>query len=133
MMRFANSAHPTGCCLYRGKLPADLAAAAPYLVRLKHESELVRWLLSAGLVGQHWGIFAVARANLKTMRRHFRSLLTVQLPDGKTVYFRFYDPRVLRTFLPTCDREERQVLFGPVVRYWVESEDEEPVLLPFSA
>jgi hypothetical protein len=118
-------------CLYRGELPADLAAAAPYLVRLEQGSALVKWLLLEGW-GRHWGIFAVAKANLRTMRQHFRSLLTVQLPDGKTVYFRFYDPRVFRTFLPTCRDEERQRLFGPILQYWVESGHEETIFLPFS-
>ncbi|MDY6992595.1 MAG: DUF4123 domain-containing protein [Pseudomonadota bacterium] len=93
-------------------------------------TELVKWLLTG--FGQHWGIFAVAKVNLRTMRQHFRSLLTVQLPKGQTVYFRFYDPRVLRTFLPTCDDEQRRLVFGPAMRYWVESGDKEPVLVAFS-
>ncbi len=122
---------PEYCCLYRGELPADLAAAAPYLVRLEYGSALVKWLLLEGF-GRHWGIFAVAKANLRIMRQHFRSLLTVQLPEGKTVYFRFYDPRVFRTFLPTCRLEEQQRLFGPVLQYWVESGKEETIFLPFS-
>jgi hypothetical protein len=106
-------------------------AAAPYLVRLEQSSELMKWLLLEGWE-RHGGIFAVAKANLRTMRQHFRSLLTVQLPEGKTVYFRFYDPRVLRTFLPTCSREEQQRLFGPILQYWVESGKEETIFLPFS-
>jgi hypothetical protein len=116
-------------CLYRGELPADLAAAAPYLVRLEQGSALLEWVLRG--VGKHWGIFAAGPVNLRTMRQHFRRLLTVELPEGKTVFFRFYDPRVLRVFLPTCSREEQQVLFGPVVCYWVEDEGKSPSLLQF--
>ena len=42
--------------------------------------------------------------------------------DGKSLYFRYYDPRVFRVFLPTCDREQLGTMFGPVGRYYVEGE-----------
>ena len=43
--------------------------------------------------------------------------------DGKPLYFRFYDPRVFRVYLPTCNESELEIIFGPVSRYLVESED----------
>ena len=107
-------------CLYRGELEPDLAEAAPYLVRLERGSDFVKWLLTG--YGQHWGILAIAQANLRTLRKHFRSILTAQMPDGKTVLFRYYDPRVLRVYLPTCNAQENQTIFGPVLSYWVEDE-----------
>jgi hypothetical protein len=39
---------------------------------------------------------------------------------GTPFYFRYYDPRVLRVYLPTCNASELQILFGPVARYYVE-------------
>jgi hypothetical protein len=57
------------------------------------------------------------------MRRHFRSFLTVYDPDGKPLLFRYYDPRVLRVYLPTCDARELETVFGPVVAYLLEGED----------
>jgi hypothetical protein len=122
---------PESCCLYRGRLEPDLAAAAPYLIRLEQGSALLDWI--DGGWGKHWGIFAAAKANLRTMRQHFRRLLTVELPEGKVVYFRFYDPRVLRVFLPTCHEEERRLMFGPVLWYGMEGEGEPPSWLPFAS
>ena len=52
---------------------------------------------------------------LEGLRRHFRDLLMMKLPDQKQVYFRFYDPRVLRLFLPTCTAQEIGLIFGPVI------------------
>ncbi len=49
-----------------------------------------------------WGIFAVAPTNLEALRKHFRRFLKVEDPDGKEMLFRFYDPRVLPTFLTTA-------------------------------
>jgi len=108
-------------CLYRGELEPELAQTAPYLVYLTADSELTDWVLSG--IGHHWGIFAISKANIKDMRKHFRTFLMVYDPDGEPIYFRYYDPRVLRVFLPTCDDEEMEQVFGPVDNYFLESED----------
>jgi hypothetical protein len=42
---------------------------------------------------------------------------------GKLLYFRPYDPRVLRIFLPTCDAEQLEFMFGPIEAYFAEAED----------
>ncbi len=122
---------PEYCCLYRGELIPELAEAVPYLIRLEQGTEFLQWVLSG--IGKQWGIFAVAKANLQTMCQHFRRLLTVELPSGQTVAFRFYDPQVWRIFLPTCEEEEWRVVFGPVLRYYVEIEGKPPSLLQFTS
>ena len=71
----------------------------------------------------HWGIFAITQADLPTMRKHFRLLLMVYDPDGKPLYFRYYDPRVLRVYLPSCNTDETQKIFGPIQRFIIEGED----------
>jgi hypothetical protein len=116
-------------CLYRGELKPDLAAAAPYIVSLKQDSELTDWILEKGW-GKHWGIFAVGHAALAPMRRHFRTFLLVHTSEGKPLYFRYYDPRVMRVHLPTCNAEELEAMFGPVTEYVMESEQPD-VLLHF--
>lgn len=110
------------CCLYRGEIPEDLAAVAPYLVLLEEENQFTTRLLTQGW-GESWGIFLESAATLNDLRRHFRRFLMVYDEAGKPMYFRYYDPRVLRVYLPTCNADELQTVFGPVVRYCVESED----------
>jgi hypothetical protein len=107
-------------CLYRGELDPELAAVAPYLVLLPPDAEITDWVLNG--VGHHWGIFALSKTDMRTMRRHFRTFLMVNTPDGNPVYFRYYDPRVLRTFLPTCNAEEIKQVFGAVEVYYTENE-----------
>jgi hypothetical protein len=116
-------------CLYAGEIKPDLAEVAPYLVRLQPDSEFTQWVLGQGW-GNHWGIFAISAAGLREMRHHFRRFLTVHDPSGKPLLFRYYDPRVLRTYLPTCNAEELGVLFGPLTCYLLEGETPE-VLLRF--
>jgi len=114
---------PDHWCLYRGKLEPDMAEVAPYLVALrKRQDAFTKWLLTEGW-GNHWGIFAVSSVDLRKLRQHFRRFLMVQDPEGKSVYFRYYDPRVLRIYLPTCNAEDVGVLFGPVAWYAFEAED----------
>ena len=87
-------------CLYRGELEPDLADAAPYLVKLREKSDLTDWILEEGW-GNHWGVFVISEAGLEALRRHLRKFLRVKDPEGNVLYFRYYDPRVLRLYLPT--------------------------------
>jgi len=113
--------------LFRGELASELALVGPYLVVLDNDASLTDWLLSDGW-GNSWGIFAVSDAPLEAVRRHFRSFLMVKDPDGKNIYFRYYDPRVLRIYLPTCNEEELGIFFGPVRRYVLEGGEKEMVI-----
>jgi hypothetical protein len=114
-------------CLYRGELEPDMAEVAPYLVRLEPDTEFTDWLIGEGW-GEHWGVFAVTDADLRAAHRHFRSFLTVYDPEGKPLLFRYYDPRVLRLYLPTCNAEELSTVFGPVSCYLLEGEDPNTLL-----
>ena len=111
-------------CLYRGALAPDLAKVAPYLIKLRPEGLLTDWILSEGW-GKHWGIFAVTPVGLEALRRHFRQFLRVKDHTGKILYFRYYDPRVLRVYLPTCKRVEIKAVYGPISRFI--AEDESPI------
>jgi len=112
---------PEYACLYRGELEPDLAECAPYLVQLKSDGAFTRWVVTEGW-GNHWGVFVLAMTDINTLRRHFRGFLMVMSPERKRLYFRYYDPRVLRTFLPTCNAAELAMLFGPVNAYLAETE-----------
>ena len=102
----------------------DIATVAPYLVRIQTEGEFTKWVLREGW-GAHWGIFIVTTANLRTLRNHFREFLKVELPDRRTVLFRYYDPRVFRSFIPACNATELGKFFGPVQSFVVEGETPE--------
>lgn len=118
---------PPRYCLLSGELEPDMAEVAPYLVRLYPRTAFTDWLLRE-CWGKHWGIFAHSRKTLKEMRKHFRSLVTVYDESGKPLIFRYYDPRVLHNFLPTCEPEEIETFFGEVDSYFAESEKEEKLM-----
>jgi hypothetical protein len=118
---------PEHVCLYRGELEPDMAEVAPYLIKLEPDSDFTDWLIEKGW-GNHWGIFVISGESLSALRRHFRKFLIVYDPDGKPVYFRYYDPRVLRTYLPNCNNEELTTVFGQIDNYLLEDEDKEAAL-----
>ncbi|HEY1204463.1 MAG: DUF4123 domain-containing protein [Bryobacteraceae bacterium] len=117
-----HQARPEFECLYRGELAPDMAEVAPYLVELEPKAEFTVWVLAEGW-GKHWGIFVRTPADLRAMRQHFRPFLVVHNEEGKPLYFRFYDPRVLRVYLPTCNASELATFFGPVESYVAEGEE----------
>lgn len=119
-------------CLLRGALDPELAQTAPYLAELPPESPFTELLSTQGW-GNHWGILAHSGDDMRTLRMHFRKFLTVRNTDGKPLHFRYYDPRVLRHYLPTCDAEDLRVLFGPVTAYLAEADTaDELVRLTFT-
>ncbi len=110
---------------------AELIDVAPYLVKIEDmDSRLLAWMLDEGW-GKSWGIFISATMELEELFEHLRQFLKVKDPEGEELFFRFYDPRVLRVFLPDCNFQEIMQFFGAVGSYMVESEDGE-MLLEFS-
>lgn len=106
-------------CLLDGELHPSLAAAAPYLVALEPAGPFLRALLADGW-GDAWGVLLTSSARLDVLRRHFRRFLRVTDEQGQPLMFRYYDPRVLRVYLPTCTAEELALVFGPVSAYLIE-------------
>ena len=105
--------------LYRGGAEEEYADIAPYLVHVD-SAELLEWVVRFSET-EGWGILVVAPVTLEALRTHLRKFLKVQDPSGARVYFRFYDPRVLEIFLPTCDDAQLALFFGPVRSYGVRS------------
>ncbi len=48
--------------------------------------------------------------------------------SGKKLFFRYYDPRILRAYLPSCTSTELAEFFGPVGRFLLEGRDGQLVM-----
>jgi hypothetical protein len=107
-------------CLYSGRLPAELERAAPQLVELLPDHRLVHRLLTEGW-GRSWGVF-IKIADPSPLRHHLRKFLKVRDEDDRSLIFRFYDPRVLRAYLPSCRPGEIETFFGPIAAFLTEDE-----------
>lgn len=118
--------------LYDGVQGQLLAGVAPYLVALPHAPgsgpSLLSVLVAEGW-GRSWGVYLTCRRPFAEVRRHLRRLLMVDVetpgPRPERAYFRFYDPRVLRAFLPACNARQREEMFGDIESFWMEGEEGE--------
>lgn len=88
--------------LYEGVEGETMADVAPYLAGpMKADSRLLESLVLEGW-GRRWGIYCTSDDGFREVRRHFRRFLMVEEEEtGERMYFRFYDPAVMRVFLPS--------------------------------
>ena len=80
------------------------------------------------LLNKSWGIFLRSEASLEPLQRHLRKFLMVYTEDAKPLYFRYYDPRVFRVYLPTCTEMELKTIFGPVACFLAEGPSENSLI-----
>ena len=127
VFRFLLDCHLEYACLYSGPLTPDLEMAAPYLVQLDHGYRDTHRLIRQAW-GNGWGVFLRSDTSLKKLRRHLREFLVVRDTKGTRMVFRYYDPRVLRVYLPTCEVGELRTVFGPIDCFWTEGQSPEKML-----
>jgi hypothetical protein len=108
-------------CLFAGELEPDMAQVAPYLVALEPGSPFADALLGKGWL-PNLGILLISRDELPKVWRQLRQHVMVYGPDLEPLYFRFYDPRVLRMFLPSCEGKSLAEFFGLVDFYFSEAD-----------
>ena len=115
--------------LYEGVAGRALDDVAPYLVRFRPGSSLLDRLLLGGW-GEAWGVFLRSTASPKEVRRHLRRFLMAQDEDTlERLYFRFYDPRVLREFWSVATPRQRDELTADLDAFVLEDDAGEPIEL----
>jgi len=114
--------------LFDGDRAARMDHVAPHLFAADPEGR-VALLAVSGLPPGEAGLLVDAPVSFAELRRHLRRFLTVvRQRDGKQVLFRYYDPRVLRVFLPVCTPDELRQFFGPLTAIHCQTEDPGHVL-----
>ena len=110
-------------CLFAGKVDEELRRASPHIVELAPQDPLSRLWRTEGW-GQAWGVLVFSQGTLASVRRRLRHFTLARLPDGSgPMLFRFWDPRVLRVYLPLVEPDAIGAWFEGIDRYMVESED----------
>lgn len=122
-MEKAKELNPNHSSLYKGRSEEYLADVAPYLFTVS-DTRFFDWYIEFGW-GNAWGVVVLAYAAFEETYRHFRKFLIVDTEDGQRLYFRFYDPRVLKTFLLSCNRGQVIEFFGPIESFIVEGDTKE--------
>jgi len=114
--------------LFSGELAEEVAHVGPCLVAIPEPERFAgSW---SDALGSMPGVLLTTDAERDAIARHLRSVFLATDEDGVSYFFRFYDPRVFRAYLPTCTAEERAAFFGPVQGWLVETAEGEPELFP---
>lgn len=113
--------------LFGATVSPRMKHVAPWLVDFRFHGEYPwdsgEYLnLFADRLGSSSGILLISPGRDDVLWNHLHRNFRVADPDGKHFYFRYYDPRVLRTFLPTCTLGQCREFFGPVDSIVCESE-----------
>ncbi len=114
--------------LFDSTADSSMSAVAPYLVALPCPSEYPfdgsgYFDMLAERVGTSSFILIITTANSRDIWEHLRDLFLLRDEDGRSYFFRFYDPRVLRTFLPTCTPSQVDEFFGPITSVLADSRE----------
>ena len=125
LMEFGGSVQARS--LYQGDIGESLANVSPYLLSLPKDEQESCWFAEAGF-GQSWGLFVAAFVGFDDLRRHLRKFNIVYREDGTPLVFRFYDPRVLRLFLPLCTADELRRFFGPIESFLTETAEADALI-----
>jgi hypothetical protein len=120
--------------IQRSRLPAEplmgkniatpLLRVSAWLVELPrtsaHPRRLLEWTWGRGC-----GIYLTAPVDvpMRAVALSLKRILRVSLEDGRRVLFRYYDPRVLREFIPTCSGSQWEQVRGPMEAFLMESAD----------
>lgn len=126
-METAKELNPDFKCLYQGKTELELAGVAPFLFSYTSNSEFKQWFEKFS-IGNSWGVLFHSHLPFSEIYKHCRRFLIVKNDGEQEMYFRFYDPRVLRIFLPTCNRVQLKEFFGPINSFILEDEDPNTIL-----
>ena len=90
---------------------ADWDPVMPYVGIVAAGSEFLEWV--ANTESRDWGWLAVSGATQEVLVEHLRSLTQVLLPNGSTVFFRFWDGRYLLPILRSAEVDATQLM--PVI------------------
>lgn len=117
--RRASSSAARTASLFAGRLGRMLDDAAPHLATLDLGGALAAELVDRW--DENLAILLQSNASVEHLRKHLRCFLMIKDEAGKKYRFRYYDPRILRAFLPACTATEARSFFGPVKRYYAAS------------
>jgi hypothetical protein len=109
--------------LFKGKAASleEVELFAPFFISIDPETDFLdHWITYCG---ENAGVLFTTAAPPVRIFRHLRKIFVVQDEGGQEHFFRFYDPRVLRVYLPTCSREELRTFFGPIQAFYVDGKE----------
>ena len=86
---------------------------APHLVPVSIDSKYLE--LWSEQLGSSAGILLLSKEEPEKVHKHLRKNFEAIDEDGNDYFFRYFDPRVLRAYLPTCFDYEAKIFFADLL------------------
>lgn len=106
---------PDGCSLLDARTYLDVVPVGPWLIDLDRCDELRRiWIKKVRNL--EWGYTIHTSLDLTDLRRHLRKFALAEIEgEPKPVLFRYFDARIIRSFLlEVFEPQERQNFLAPM-------------------
>jgi len=103
--------YPNAVSLFEGTKDEALSDIAPYIFEI--DNQFVQKVTTRPLIELEGAIVIETGEKLPDLAEHLRTFI-YQTIKGRECYFRFWDGRILRKFLPTCSKEQITAFFGPM-------------------
>lgn len=123
-----NSRHKKMRSLFYSKVPSYIDLSAPYLLEFHNDNEL-KEVLNQIKGSPSFVIVGSKHLSFDELARHLRKFLITQIEDGRKIYFRFYDPRVLHFLLPLFDPNQSTLFFEKIDYMVLENSKQEDMTM----
>ena len=118
-------------CLYRGQALEEFGDDTAWVAAINLDESVLDWLIDNGF-GKRWSIFLRSPLQLADIVRHLRKFTVIQDDQGTAHFFRFYDPRTLRQYLPVFTTEQSAAFFKGVQAWYCENDIRHDEFLKFT-
>ncbi|MFD1261758.1 DUF4123 domain-containing protein [Entomomonas asaccharolytica] len=100
--------------------------AMPYIAPIERNSPFLEWVDETK--SQNWGWLAASPYDPETIRKHFKSLTKVLMPDSMDVFFRYWDGRYIYPILTHLKDQAGQVI--PVFSHYLINQQTVDINIP---
>lgn len=108
------------CCLFNEEhIAPELEAVAPHLIKIRHLDDFTNLCLQEGIRHNWLILFSSSAEHIMQLRLHFKHYSLVTNESGREFLFRYYDPRVLPSFISASTSAERGKLFQPLHDFYI--------------
>jgi len=111
-------------CLLKGTKDEVLADVAPYIFLIDDAGEKLKDEIELSLKEL---ISIESAQDIDVLTDHFKQFI-YQNVNGRECYFRFWDARVLKKFLPLCTEVQLRMFFRPLSAIFMEDENGQEVI-----
>lgn len=104
---------PDAECLFRGKAKEDLGDQTAWIARIDGRGPLLDWLIDE-VHGRSMVSFVTSELTVSRLAVHLRKFTKSRDAKGTEHFFRFYNPKVMRQYLPVFDAVQLATFFRSI-------------------